>query len=912
MAFGDLIDIATDGEDPRSGSLVVGTGLSATVAIGDLVVVVVSEETNNTTSAVNDNLGNSYTQQNAGTDAGTFTGKMYWARVTTAGTLSSVTVTQTAHASDGANCGVAVFAGPFRASPLDQNPANVQDATSSYSAPATGTLSQAAELVISWATAGLRGSGTDYVPTSPLVQAVEYAPGSGPFCRVMIGYKVVAATTTTTPAWTEAANQNTILGTATFMQDLSVSVSPAAANLTLSTTRPLSFGSIMAFAAEQGTAITDPVTIDGSSDQPLNSTAVEVGDLIIATLGQQTALTLTAVTDNLGNTYVAQNAGTDTGNVTGRMFYARVTVPGNLTSVSFDTTSSVNNYAATVVVFKGPFIVSPLDENPVNLEGDITSPVTCPDPGFTTISKEIHFSWVVSEGGNRPTGMGVGTFLNSIVDSESLVSVGQGYTLADATGESVHTFTYGSNPTDTITGTATFMGDINDTPFRTDNNIGRPGQANLTISSVAPNFSHYTLIPDADVSDGTWIDQASGTVLFEGVNDFDDNTYIQSNPGVRAPGPVTDIAQVGFSNPTGTLGAPFEVEYRYKKTGDGIVNLNVRLMQGAVEIVEWNHVNVSASVVQATQTLTAPQLASITNMNDLRIEFEAVVVAPPPGGQLRLSSEPPVVVGGFSPSQFGSDLVAWFDATPPYVQDENWAECTDGVKVGRWIDRSNNGFHVRQGYDPERPTYRTASSVMNGKPAVEFAPYEHYLRTKVGANGVKLGTGVTAVSMFAVVSAGNGIGFANDNRIISYRTAGDLNDYTSAGGFMLVLNSYYTPSLMQLSPYRRDDSLPTTGQYLMRPVSLDVPYRFGAVYTDAGTRKSFLNGVEQSEAASTLGNYAASGEMSVGSNPHMAGSSDTAQWGGWISEIIFVKRALTANELLALDAYFRSKWGFSS
>ena len=48
--------------------------------------------------------------------------------------------------------------------------------------------------------------------------------------------------------------------------------------------------------------------------------------------GQQTSLTVTAVTDNLGNTYSATNAGSDNGNITGRAFYSRVTVPGTLTS----------------------------------------------------------------------------------------------------------------------------------------------------------------------------------------------------------------------------------------------------------------------------------------------------------------------------------------------------------------------------------------------------------------------------------------------------------------------------------------------------------------------------------------------------------------------------------------------------
>ena len=40
---------------------------------------------------------------------------------------------------------------------------------------------------------------------------------------------------------------------------------------------------------------------------------VAVGDLVVALMAQQTALTASGCTDNLGNTYVAQNAGTLSG-----------------------------------------------------------------------------------------------------------------------------------------------------------------------------------------------------------------------------------------------------------------------------------------------------------------------------------------------------------------------------------------------------------------------------------------------------------------------------------------------------------------------------------------------------------------------------------------------------------------------
>ena len=48
---------------------------------------------------------------------------------------------------------------------------------------------------------------------------------------------------------------------------------------------------------------------------------------------------------------------------------------------------------------------------------------------------------------------------------------------------------------------------------------------------------------------------------------------------------------------------------------------------GATEVAEWVYTNISGSFVDEEETLTAPQLALITDPSDLRIEFEASVDA---------------------------------------------------------------------------------------------------------------------------------------------------------------------------------------------------------------------------------------------------------------------------------------------
>jgi hypothetical protein len=68
--------------------------------------------------------------------------------------------------------------------------------------------------------------------------------------------------------------------------------------------------------------------------------------------------------------------------------------------------------------------------------------------------------------------------------------------------------------------------------------------------------------------------------------------------------------------------APVKVRYRYKKTEAATTNLTVRLLQGALKLRRgpYGHLGL---VVTTEQTLTAPQFASITDFNDLYIEFTA-------------------------------------------------------------------------------------------------------------------------------------------------------------------------------------------------------------------------------------------------------------------------------------------------
>src|SRR5258707_148904 len=106
----------------------------------------------------------------------------------------------------------------------------------------------------------------------------------------------------------------------------------------------------MAFGDVRGTLNGAGVSTTNPSDAT-GSVSVSVGDLIVAVFGEQVALGVTAATDNLGNTYTAQNAGTDSGASTGRMFYSRATVAGTLTAVHFAVPATTNNFSCVAAVY---------------------------------------------------------------------------------------------------------------------------------------------------------------------------------------------------------------------------------------------------------------------------------------------------------------------------------------------------------------------------------------------------------------------------------------------------------------------------------------------------------------------------------------------------------------------------------
>lgn len=207
MAAGSLRGTLTLQSASTVGSNI-ATG-SVVVSAGDLIFVAVGEQNAITCTGVTDNLGNTYSAVNAGTDAGNTTLRCFFAYNGTAGTLTDVTVAATASGNN-IVIPVAVIEGPIEASSLDANPANGTDSGSPWVCPATGALVQSNEIVMC---AMSVNSAAAVSATSPNLLAIHEA-GQSP--STAIGYQLVASAASVTPEFTSGAGSQGAQTTASF------------------------------------------------------------------------------------------------------------------------------------------------------------------------------------------------------------------------------------------------------------------------------------------------------------------------------------------------------------------------------------------------------------------------------------------------------------------------------------------------------------------------------------------------------------------------------------------------------------------------------------------------------------------------------------------------------------------------
>jgi hypothetical protein len=200
------------------------------VSYADLILVIIAEQNDLTSTSVTDNLGNTYFPcDTGGLDVGIVTGRAFYSRVQNKGALTSINVATTASANQASAMAV-VFVGPVGV--LDAYSTPLSDNTTPIDAPATGTLATADELVITWFA---QGDNKNFAPVSGASQGFGWTgtsltgPGSA---GIGIGWLKVSSTASLTPSWQQTTGDPAamVVGTASFTRDLGVAVGRATGN----------------------------------------------------------------------------------------------------------------------------------------------------------------------------------------------------------------------------------------------------------------------------------------------------------------------------------------------------------------------------------------------------------------------------------------------------------------------------------------------------------------------------------------------------------------------------------------------------------------------------------------------------------------------------------------------------------
>lgn len=142
---------------------------------------------------------------------------------------------------------------------------------------------------------------------------------------------------------------------------------------------------------------------------------------------------------------------------------------------------------------------------------------------------------------------------------------------------------------------------------------GIPRLESALLEMLAPNVTTVTIAPTSVVSSGAWTPTTGFTLSGAiGETSASDTDYDQSS----ASPATADAFKVRLSATSApAAGAAHVVHYRYQKdqaAGDRI-DLTVTLYKtdGTTVVASWTHTDIGSAVVQADQTLTAGQIATL-------------------------------------------------------------------------------------------------------------------------------------------------------------------------------------------------------------------------------------------------------------------------------------------------------------
>ena len=247
--------------------------------------------------------------------------------------------------------------------------------------------------------------------------------------------------------------------------------------------------------------------------------------------------------------------------------------------------------------------------------------------------------------------------------------------------------------------------------------------------------------------------------------------------------------------------------------------------------------------------------------------------------------------GAFSPSSLSPHL--WFNAddSSTVFDASTGGTIPDNAEgVGRWVDKSSNGYSYIQATTANRPAYQSGSGP-NSRSFVKFSSASHTL-ARSGDSGIfKNCTGGTVIASVRFESSPTG----GVSTIFSATTGGGLTRVNFSGG--------RTSGKFDIGGRRLD-----TDGFVSLSSTVDV-----------GTSWCVICGVfDFSSSTNSIRLYKNSTTVERQSNAFTAGTSDsngntTSGFGGaantyGIGEMVVLNRVLSSAELSDIFSYMTSRW----
>lgn len=242
----------------------------------------------------------------------------------------------------------------------------------------------------------------------------------------------------------------------------------------------------------------------------------------------------------------------------------------------------------------------------------------------------------------------------------------------------------------------------------------------------------------------------------------------------------------------------------------------------------------------------------------------------------RKLSAPTAAGGSWTPTDLGSNLIAWYDASDS-------GSITGSSPVTAWNDISGTGNHLVS--SGGGPTY-SATGFNSGYPGMIFSASS----TTRMVDATFTGTSGAVLSTFMVgTMTGSTEAFG---RAVSYTISGG-NDYDSTTAAALILRDNANNNVQS---YRNSAGRST------KAISLSTPTIIGCVY-DGTNHTMYVDNVAASPSAFTSNFSATNAYLYIGAD------GAVTSWDGYICEIIMFTTAPDSTLLNNIDSYFTTKWG---